>query len=402
MAITRIEAINRLREAGLGPLDAEEFVRRSPFILEDSFTDLQRDKLFSEVEDVRGDGFSLDRVLGLVIPELSTIRQPLEDSLRNRGATDQQVTKFFGEIEDEGIDSIPGELLTKIESEFLTTAGAAPPATAPDAGITSIDDLIRKVQPEAEGLLTGGAAATQFATGIGGELSERRARPFIGGEDLSSVTALDEIAALLGIEGPEAQQTAFSQIPQSDFERERDARQQKATLRTAAASGDLGSGSTIQDIAQLATAQASGRLTGRLASLQPLLDIAQTTRGGISSQREGTQARIAGSQAGLGPQLANVGLGLAPLVTEARTSAAEVEGLRGLSNANEQASISGAIANLAGGVAGNAGVQGAARFIGSDIASQFGPSTFQQALPTAPTGSTFGNQNINFNTSGLA
>ena len=162
------------------------------------------------------------------------------------------------------------------------------------------------------------------------------------------IDALEWQRSLLGLLGPEAQQFGISGIKDSPFQKEVDLRQQRKLLRQAAAGGDLGGGATIQGMTQLAGAQAGERILRKIDELQPLVDIAQTTRSGVSGIEEDVGARQMEFLSSIGPQLSNILLGQAAPIVAGKMQEANLSGLRGIGEADAQGQILGQIANLAG------------------------------------------------------
>lgn len=213
------------------------------------------------------------------------------------------------------------------------------------AGISSVEDLVDYSTPKAQAIIEASSRGAADLAGLGGEEATRELAPYLGGENID---ALQWQRSLLGLLGPEAQQFGISGIKDTPFQKEVDLRQQRKLLRQAAMGGDLGGGATIQGMTQLAGAQAGERILRKVEELQPLVDIAQTTRSGVSGIAEDVGARQMEYLSSIGPQLANIRLGQAAPIVEARMQQANLSGLQGIGEADEQGQILGQLANLAG------------------------------------------------------
>jgi hypothetical protein len=209
-------------------------------------------------------------------------------------------------------------------------------------GPESIEELIGQVTPEALELIEGGARGAVDITRGATEQAISGLQPF------TDLTAFNEQQALLGLGGEQAQQQAIAGIPVSDFQREVQERERRTQLRQAAAGGGLGSGATILGAQQLAGAQQSQNIFNRLAELGGLSDISRAARSAISGIEESGGAREAALLQGIGPQSANILLGGAAPITQARTSEAQLSGLQGIASANQQAQLLGQLTNIAG------------------------------------------------------
>jgi len=247
------------------------------------------------------------------------------------------------------------------------------------ANARTIDDIIRQTKPVAEDILRSGtesalAFSRQAQAGVEDSLSQ-----FLRPE------ALGEQAALLGARGGNAQRRAIAAIPVSAAQQEADRRETVGLQRRAAAGGELGAGSTLLASGQLAGQQQANRIGGRVEQLEQLAGIDRQLIGDISRNRESEMARRSALQAGLGGQIANVGLGLSGAAVESIQTQAEISGLRGIASANRSAQNASSIANLAGQV-----------FTPSNI-SAVGNFFNQPPPPVAPLTQT---QNLNFNQMG--
>ena len=135
------------------------------------------------------------------------------------------------------------------------------------------------------------------------DLTREDFAPSIEAGDLARERELE----FLGLRGPEAEQEAiggFIESPGQVFLRER---QERALLRSQAATGGLGGGRIKTALQE----QAFGRASTRLSERQDRL--AGVTRGGLSAVGSqagigaGISARISGAEAGIGRARASVG-----------------------------------------------------------------------------------------------
>lgn len=193
-----------------------------------------------------------------------------------------------------------------------------------------LGDFVRRVSPEATGLVEEGARGAVDLTGQATQQAISQFDPFTGLESLT------EQQALLGLSGDAAQRSAISGIPVSDFQRESQARDRETQLRQAAAGGGLGSGATVLGAQQLAGAQTSSNIFNRLAELGGLTDISQAARSSISGLTESGAAREAALLAGIGPQQAAILLGTAAPIVQAQQQQAELAGLQAIGQAGER------------------------------------------------------------------
>jgi hypothetical protein len=217
-----------------------------------------------------------------------------------------------------------------------------PGSGASAASFRDIDSLIRSRGALGAPLVSAGASEALRLSGLG----EREAFNPLG--DFTSLASFREQQALLGTEGEEAQREAISGIPVSDFDRELQRRQQQTQLRQAAATGELGSGATIQAAQQLAGGQQADIIQRRLAELEPLVAISRGARTARSEIEEAAFARQAQILSGRGTQLANIRLGATAPIIESTLQQANLSGLRGISAANQRAGQAQQLAQIAG------------------------------------------------------
>lgn len=209
-------------------------------------------------------------------------------------------------------------------------------------GVTrgGIDTLIKARTPASLDLITGGIKESVRLAQLAGQQIE----PL---RQFGDLEAFNEQQRLLGLRGAGTQQRAIDRIPVSEFDQEAQRRQRETLLRQAAASGDI-SGATLQQSQQLAGQQALGNVQNRLAQLEPLANIARSTRSTLSQQAEATRAREAQLRLGRGTQLSNIRFGaLAPQISSVQQRA-DLSGLQGIQAAQTQASTANQLAGLAG------------------------------------------------------
>lgn len=224
------------------------------------------------------------------------------------------------------------------------------------ANAQSIDDIIRQSQPVAEDILRSGTNSALNFSRDSQQNVENSLSQFLNPQ------ALEEQAALLGARGQGAQRNAIANIPVSAAQAEADRRQSVGLQRRASAGGELGAGSTMLAAGQMAGQQQTNRVANRVEQLEQLAGIDRQLMGDISRNREAEMSRQAALQAGLGGQIANVGMGLAGPAVESMQTQAEIAGLRGIASANRSASNASSIANLAGQVFTPGNIQGMANF----------------------------------------
>ena len=258
------------------------------------------------------------------------------------------------------------------------------------ANAQSVDDIIKQSQPVAEDILRSGTgSALNFSRGSQQNV-ENSLSQFLNPQ------ALDEQAALLGARGQGAQRNAIANIPVSAAQAEADRRQSVGLQRRAAAGGELGAGSTRLAAGQMAGQQQANRVANRVEQLEQLAGIDRQLMGDISRNREAEMSRQAALQAGLGGQIANVGMGLAGPAVESMQTQAEIAGLRGIASANRSASNASSIANLAGQVFTPGNIQGAANFFSSPQQPSTPTYIPQQAGYTNANFSPAGSGNLNY------
>jgi len=207
---------------------------------------------------------------------------------------------------------------------------------------SSIDKLIEGRTPAAIDIATQGAEESkrlaELATGAGID----PLRQFTGTQ------AFDEQQALLGARGAQAQEQAIGGMPIAAFDQKLMDRQQAQLKRRASASGDLGSGATLEGVQQLGGAQRMQMIQQRLAELEPLVALSRGTRSTISGMEEAGGARQAQLSSGRGTQLANIRLGATAPLIQSQQQQAELSGLKKISTANTQGQVAQSLAGLAG------------------------------------------------------
>ena len=223
------------------------------------------------------------------------------------------------------------------------------PLTNPDAvnfnrnkEYADVGSLVRsRTNPAIDLLRSGSEKAVQLS-----QAAQRQGTDPLN--EFASLAAFNEQSALLGQQGQEAQQAAIIGIPVSQFDQELQKRQQQQLLRSAAATGDIGSGSTIAAGQQLAGGQQANVIQRRLAELEPLVAIARGVRSTQAGVDETSRARQAQLQLGLGAQESGVRFGAAAPIIESRLHQAELSGLSGIAKAQQEGQIAGQLANVAG------------------------------------------------------
>lgn len=234
-----------------------------------------------------------------------------------------------------GQPQLPAQTAAQVGGINFGTAGRAPT-------VTSQDDLIRSSTPIAENLIGQG---TTDAIGLTQQGLQDQLAQLTG---FQRPEAFNEQLALLGVSGADAQQQAIEAIPVSAAQREMEAMGMEGLRRQAAAGGNLSSGSGLLAQQQLGSQQAASRISNRLQELESLAGIDRQIAADISRLNEAAGSRIANLQQSRGSQLANVFLGSAPAAAQSIQSRAELEGLRGIGAANQQAQMMNQLANLAG------------------------------------------------------
>lgn len=204
----------------------------------------------------------------------------------------------------------------------------------------NIEELVNARTPEATRLI---GESTREALRLS-DLASEQVDPLRRFGDLA---AFEEQQALLGIKGPQAQAEALQSVSQSPAEREANRRQRETMLRQAAATGDV-SGAAMLEAGQLGAAQRLAMVKNRLAELEPLAAIARSTRAGLSQQAELARARRAQILSGRGTKLADIRLGAAAPMASSIQERAELSGLRGISDVQQQNQMLSQIAGLAG------------------------------------------------------
>jgi hypothetical protein len=222
----------------------------------------------------------------------------------------------------------PGGLLGDINPEVLQGA--------------QMEDYIRAITPLAmEALKTGtGGAVTREQEALQQALTGLS--PYAGTE------AFEEISALTGAMGGEAQQQAIQGIPLTDAQRAMQEREQRQLMRQANMMGRAGGGATVQELIGLGGRQQAETVGRRLQELQPLADMGRQTASVMSGLQEASLTRQAQLEALLGPQLAATLLGQVGPITETRQSAAELQGLQGMQQSQMISDLMGQTANYMG------------------------------------------------------
>ena len=233
------------------------------------------------------------------------------------------------------------------------------PTSVATTGFSDIDALIRQRTPEALGLIESGTTeALRLA-----DLASAQVDPL---RQFAGLEAFDEQQAILGLAGEEAQQLALAGLPVSEADLERQMRERQMLERGRQAAGDI-SGATLRDIQQLSAGQQMENIQTRLAELEPLADIARSTRGTLSQQAEAARARRAQLLSGEATQKASIRLGATAPQVSSIMSRAELSGLQQIQAANQRAQQMNTLANLAG------------RFMPQQITPNYGPGGFFSA-----------------------
>lgn len=232
------------------------------------------------------------------------------------------------------------ENITGTSKTGLSDIRLGMPSDAGPEMFMDIEDLLRQRTPEAIDLIRQGTTEALRLSGRGAQEIEPLRR-------FGDLSAFEEEQALLGIAGPEAQQAALSGIRLSPAEQEANRRQREMMLRRAAATGDI-SGQSVLQAGQLGAAQQLASVKNRLAQLAPFAEIARRTRSDLSRQAEAARARRAQLMSGQGTQIANIRLGAVAPMTSAIQQRAELSGLQGISQAQQQYQMQQQLAGLAG------------------------------------------------------
>ena len=212
---------------------------------------------------------------------------------------------------------------------------------------SDIDALIQARTPTATGLLAQGAGEQLRLSQLA---QQAQTQPL---EQFGDLGAQQEQNALLGLLGAGTQREALANIPQSAAALEGNRRQRQQLLRGAAATGDIGSGAALLAGQQLGAQQQLGAVQGRLADLEPLAALARGVRGQLSGFDEAARARQAEIQGGLGTQLSRIRLGSGAQAVQGIQDRAELQGIQGISAANQRSAQNQQLAQLAGTFAGS-------------------------------------------------
>ena len=238
------------------------------------------------------------------------------------------------------------------------------PAPTEEKAVESVEELIEMRRARLRDILTGSFDEAGRREEAARLASIEELNPFV------DLAAQREQEALLGTRGAEAQQAAIGGLPISAFQAELDRRQRQAGLRRAAAQGELGSGATIQEQAQLAGSQQAANIQRRLAQLDPLARISRSAAGEIARLQESGLQSQAERQRQLGQllanletetatpltqadlqeaqQIANERIRLAEQTGKANVSATELRGLKDIARAQQQGALLSSAAGLAG------------------------------------------------------
>jgi hypothetical protein len=192
-------------------------------------------------------------------------------------------------------------------------------------------------QARAQQLLGQGNQQAVDLSGRGTQQAISQLTPFGGTQ------AFDEQSALLGALGPEAQRAAIAGIPINEAQQAFDVRQQTGLINRGG-----GGGSSVLNLQQLGGQQQAGRISNRLSQLSPLAGIEQGTASTISGLGEADVFRRSQLLSGIGGQQAQIRLGQAAQTANARSSAAQLQGLQDISNANRRSQLVGQGAQAAG------------------------------------------------------
>ena len=209
-------------------------------------------------------------------------------------------------------------------------------------GAESIDSLIFSRGPMARRLLRQGAKFSEDTSNQG----FREARGLLRRFD--NPDAAREQNALLGLLGANRQQQAINNIPVSQFDAELQRRQRETLARGASVTGDLGSGFGLQQAQNLGGAQRFETYQNRLAELEPLVATSRSVNSTLAGMEEARGARGAQIRTGLGTQLANINLGAAAPIIQANMQQANLSGLQGIAQSQQQGQVASQLAGLAG------------------------------------------------------
>lgn len=178
--------------------------------------------------------------------------------------------------------------------------------------------------------------------------------------------AIEQEAALSGALGPEAQQAAINSFIESPGQKYLREQQEKALLRSSAATGGLGGGRVRSALMEQAMGIAATQQQQQLENLRSIASRGQTAAGDVAGIRVGTGTTEAGIQTGAGQQLAQIanslGLNVSQLINATSAEKAALAERMGINLSQLEQAI---------GSARVAGIQG----LGSSLASTVGGAT---------------------------
>lgn len=239
----------------------------------------------------------------------------------------------YGNLMDPGaviVGALGGSEMGDLARQLADPGGLLGPIDTSIIEGMSMEDYIRGISPLAmETLKTGtGSAIGREQTALSDVLT--------GLGRYQDPGAYEEMASLMGAMGEDVQQQAISDIPMTEAQKAKQDRERRQQMRRASAMGRSGGGATVQEMINLGGQQQAETVGRRLQELQPLADIGRQTASTMSGLQESSLTRQAQLEALLGPQLAATLLGQVGPITEARSSAAELQGLQGMSEANQR------------------------------------------------------------------
>lgn len=274
------------------------------------------------------------------------------------------------------VDAAPGQsqVGTGLGELSLGEGVIDPAGIGQGRGVKSIDDLIRLRTDVATGII---GESNEEALRLARQAAEEQRAPL---EDFQGLEAFDEQNALLGLSGEDAQEEAIGNIPVSQFDQELNRRARAGQARKSFASGDVSGASLLQG-QTLAAGQQAQAVQGRIGALEPLVARGRATRSTLSQLLESSAAREAQLQSGKGTQLANIRIGGTAPIMQANMQRANLSGLQGIGNANQQAGMANQLASLAGRFAPQAAsyfapapaVQGSPMNVPGNLAAPYSP-----------------------------
>jgi hypothetical protein len=170
----------------------------------------------------------------------------------------------------------------------LTTAGAA-------GGAKWLWDNVNKDEREAVGKAAGQQVSGEEAARKEMILAQAKQARALGGYQAAGGDALAQQRALAGLDGPEAQQAAISQLEQSPQFQAMLQQSEEAMLANASATGGLRGGNTQAALAQL-----------RPALLSQIIEAQYARLGGLSSMGYGAASQVGQGALGIGQQQAGI------------------------------------------------------------------------------------------------